>query len=125
MSNFCKGFKYGVILLFCLNMICKRNQQQENKLAQETDTCFVYLFGGKARILCLSKQKGTVDEIPVCSFITRKSVFQKQVLIFCCVFFSFNKSALPVLLYLFFGLTSMGIFGRVHLESVHICRSNY
>lgn len=41
--------------LFCLDMIYKRKQQQENQLAQETDTCSVYLFGGKERILCLSK----------------------------------------------------------------------
>lgn len=37
-------------------MIYKRKQQQENKLAQETDTCFVYLFGGKQEF-CSSQNK--------------------------------------------------------------------
>lgn len=34
---------------------------------------------------------------------------------FLLFFFSFNKPALPVLLYFFFGLATLGIFGRVDL----------
>ena len=59
-----------------------RGNTARGPISKERDVCSVYSFGVKASTLSLSKWKGTFDEVPVCSFITRKSIFQNQVLHF-------------------------------------------